>query len=162
MRLEALNGHYVVLAVTGYQFASGQSTSDQADWDANWLMIRGEVWDGDQSWDFHDPCMTTWEARELASWLRGPGNANRATVAAADREEPQLWLTEPNLMFILDGASQGITTLDIYFNAESRPPSDSNDDDEGLGHQVRLTIPQANIAAAASGWEEDLTHFPVR
>ena len=162
MRLESLNGHYVDLAVTSYQFASGQSRSEQADWDANWLMIRGEVWDGDQAWEFHDPCMTTWEARELASWLRGLSDANRATVAAADREERRLWLTEPNLMFTLNGASQGITTLDIYFNAESRPPSDSNDDDEGLGHQVRLTIPQADIAAAVSGWEEELAHFPVR
>lgn len=162
VRLESLNGHYVDLAVSGYQFASGQSRSEQVDWDANWLMIRAKVWDGDQSWEFHDPCMTTWESRELASWLRGLGDGNPATVAATDREEPQLWFTEPNLMFTLNGASQGVTTLHIYFNAESRPPSGSNDDAEGLGHQVRLVIPQADIAAAVSGWEDELTRFPVR
>ena len=148
--------------MTGYEFVHGQSKSEQADWDANWLMIRGKVWDGDQGWEFRDPCMTTWEARKLASWLRGLGDAKPATVAGVDPKEPALWLTEPNLMFTLIQASQGITKLDIYFNAESRPPAGSNDDDQGLGHLVRLTIPQADIAAAVRSWEEDLTHFPAR
>jgi len=138
VRLESLNGHFVELAVSGYQFGSGQSTSAGVDWDANWLMIRGKAWDGTQSWEFDDPCMTTWEARELSSWLRGLGNANPATVAAAEPQELRLWLTEPNLMFALHATSEGVTTLDVYFDAESRPPTGSNDDDAGLGHRVRL------------------------
>jgi len=162
VRLESLNGHFVELTVTGYQFGSGQSTSSGVDWDVNWLMIRGKAWDGTQSWQFDDPCMTTWEARELASWLRGLGTANLATVAAAEPEEVTLWLTEPNLTFTLDKASQGITTVDVFFNAESRPPTGSNDDDEGLGHRVRLTLPHADTAEAVSRWEQDLRAFPVR
>jgi hypothetical protein len=162
VRLESLDGHFVELAVTGYQFGNRQSTSSDVDWDANWLMIRGKAWDGSQSWEFDDPCMTTWEARELASWLRGLGNGHPATVAAAKPEEVTLWFTEPNLMFTLSETSQGITTVDVYFNAESRPPRGSNDEDEGLGHRVRLTIPQADIAEPVGGWEQALTHFPVR
>ncbi|GGN72457.1 hypothetical protein GCM10010112_40760 [Actinoplanes lobatus] len=162
MRLESLNGLFVDIAVTGYQFASGQSRSEQVDWDANWLMIRGKVWDGTQSWEFHDPCMTTWEARELATWLRGLSKASPATVTAADPSELRLWLTEPNLMFALNGAAQGIATLGVYFEAESRPPNGSNDDDEGLGHRVRLTIPQADITAAVTDWEQEITQFPIR
>ena len=68
---------------------------------------------------------------------------------------------EPNLMFTLAGTSQRVTTLDVYFDAESRPPNGSNDD-EGLGHRVRLTMPQAEIAAAVSDWEQDLREFPPR
>lgn len=102
------------------------------------------------------------EARALASWLRGLGKASPATVAATDPEEVRLWLTEPNLMFTLAATSQGITTLDVYFDAESRPRGDSNDDNEGLGHRVRLTIPQAEVAAAVGDWERDLTAFPTR
>jgi hypothetical protein len=162
VRLESLNGHFVEVTVTGYQFATGRSTSNEADWDANWLMIRGNIWDGTESWVFHDPCMTTWEARELATWLRGLGGTSPATDAATEVDELRLWFTEPNLMFTLNRTSQGITTLDVYFNAESRPPTGSNDDAQGLGHRVRLTIPQADIAAAVSGWEEDLTQFPIR
>lgn len=162
VRLESLNGHFVELAVTGYQFGSGQSTSAGVDWDANWLMIRGKAWDGTQSWEFDDPCMTTWEARELSSWLRGLGDANPATVAAAEPQELRLWLTEPNLMFALHAISEGVTALDVYFDAESRPPTGSNDDDEGLGHRVRLAIPQVDVAAAVDGWEQELTRFPTR
>ena len=37
------------------------------DWDANWLVIRGDVHLPDERhWHFLDPCLTTWEAAELA------------------------------------------------------------------------------------------------
>jgi len=80
--------------VTGYQFATGQSTSNEADWDASWLMIRGKIWDGTESWVFHDPCMTTWEAREFATWLRGLEGTSPAAGAAA--EPGELRLSSPN------------------------------------------------------------------
>jgi hypothetical protein len=162
VRLQSLDGKFVDIVVASYQFSGGRSSSDHLDWDANWLMIRGKAWDGVQSWEFQDPCMTTWEARELASWLRGLSSANSATVAAADPEEVRLWLTEPNLMFTLAATSQCTTTLDVYFDAESRPPGGSNDDEDGLGHRVRLTIPHTDVAAAASEWEQDLIAFPTR
>lgn len=160
MKLESLDGRYVELTVSGYEFAGGPSTPDEPDWDANWLMIAGKVWDGDQSWAFHDPCMTTWEAQQLASWLRGLGNAHPATVESADPEELRLYMTEPNVMFELNRTSEGITTLDVFFDAESQPPSGLND--EGLGHRVRLTMPQADVAAAANEWERELMSYPIR
>lgn len=162
MRLTSLDGHFVELIVTGYQFGSRQSRASDVDWDANWLMIRGRAWDGTHSWEFHDPCMTTWEARELASWLRGLGNARPATVEAAEPDEVTLWLTEPNLTFTLNSASKDITTVDVYFDAESRPPTGSSDDGEGRGHKVRLTIPQADVAEAVDHWDLELQGFPVR
>ena len=162
MRLESQNGHFVELNVTGYEFGSGRSTTSEPDYDANWLVIHGKAWDGTHSWEFDDPCMTTWEARRLASWLRGLGSASPATVAAAEPEEVTLWLTEPNLTFRLSRVAEGITTVDVYFDAESRPPTGSNDDDEGLGHKVRLTIPQADVAEVVDHWDQSLREFPVR
>lgn len=162
MRLESLNGHFVELKVTGYEFADGPSTTSGVDWDANWLVVHGKAWDGTQSWEFADPCMTTWDARQLASWLRGLGNASPLVVETAEPDEVTLWLTEPNLAFTLNRVSQGITTVDVYFNAESRPLTRSDDDDEARGHRVRLTMPQAEIAKAVDRWEEDLQQFPVR
>lgn len=162
MRLQSLDGFFVDLAVISYQFGRGESKSEGSDWDANWLMIRGKVWDGIASWEFQDPCMTTWEVRELASWLRGLGNTQRETVAAADPEPLRMWLTEPNLMFTLADTSRDITTVDVYFDAECRPPNCSFDGHEGLGHRVRLTIPQADLASAVAEWEQDLVAFPTR
>ncbi|WP_017934281.1 WapI family immunity protein [Nocardioides sp. Iso805N] len=162
MRLESLDGAFVDLTVIGYQFASGVSTSSGPDWDANWLMVHGEAWDGVQSWAFDDPCLTTWEAKELASWLRGLGSGGPTVAAGGGPGHGRFLLTEPNLMFALIEAAQGITTMDIYFEAESRPPMASCDDGEGAGHKVRLTIPQSDLARAGEGWEHDLEEFPPR
>lgn len=158
VRLESLDGQFVELAVSGYQFGSARSTSSGVDWDANWLILRGKVWDGSQSWEFNDPCMTTWEARELAAWLRGLGTA----LAVAEPGATKLWLTEPNLTFSVVESSQGVTTLDVHFDAESRPALGSNDEGDGLGHRVRLVVPQHDIAQAANHWEQGLAQFPVR
>lgn len=154
MRLESLDGLFVDLRVSSYEFECGQSTSEWPDWDANWLMVHCEAWDGVESWAFDDPCMTTWEARELASWLRSLGNP--------DPEAARLWLTEPNLTFELADASAGVTTLEVHFDAESRPPNCSSDDHEGFGHRVRLIVPQADLVAAANEWDCDLAAFPIR
>lgn len=160
MRLDSLDGTFVDLTIVGYQFAAGRSTGDNVDWDANWLVVHGKVWDGLRSWEFHDPCMTTWEARELAGWLRGLGNSHAKTVADAEPDELRLWFTEPNLMFALDATSQGITEFSVYFDAEARPSL--VDDSDDLGPRVRLRIPQAEIATAVDAWERHLLDFPVR
>jgi hypothetical protein len=118
MEFESVDGHYVELAVTGHQFGARQSSSEQPDWDANWLMIQGKVWDGDRSWTFHDPCLTTWEARELASWLRGLGHASAKVVEATAPDELRLWMTEPNLTFELNKAAQGMTTLGATLSSD--------------------------------------------
>jgi hypothetical protein len=163
VKLESLNGHFVELKVTGYQFGSDlRSTSLDVGRDANWLMIHGKAWDGAHSSEFDDPCMTTFEARELAAWLRELRDAGPVPAAAAERDRVWFWLTEPNLAFSLKSAFRGVTTLDVYFNAESRPPTGSNDDGEGLGHRIRLTMSQADIAKAVWHWDQDLQDFPLR
>jgi hypothetical protein len=159
MRLESVDGLFVELEVSSYQFGSRQSSSNGADWDANWLVISGKVWDGDRSWEFRDPCMTTWEARELASWLTGLGATASGPSDAAER---RLWMTEPNLTFESVGATDGLRVIDVFFDAEARPPTGSNDEGQGVGHLVRLSMAQADIAAAVLAWTEALRDYPVR
>jgi len=132
------------------------------DWDANWLVISGKVWDGDRSWEFRDPCMTTWEARELASWLGGLGRETPRPAETAESAARRLWMTEPNLTFEAVGATDGLWVIDVFFDAEARPPTGSNDDGKGVGHRVRLTVPHADITAAATAWSEALLDYPVR
>ena len=52
-----------------YQFSElgstrrGGTPGSNAGWDANWLVVRGEIGTSDgRSWSFTDPCLTTWEA----------------------------------------------------------------------------------------------------
>ncbi len=162
MELVSLDGRFVELAISAYQFGGGRSTSEERDWDANWLMIRGRVWDGHVSWAFHDPCMTTWEARELSGWLRGLADSNAATVKTAGPDELRMWLTEPNLTFELTGSDHGMISLVVHFDAESRPPRGSSDGDQGLGHEVRLELSTADLARAVDDWDRELVRFPER
>lgn len=162
MRLDSLDGRFVELSVTDHEFGAGRPTGERPDWDANWLMVRGKAWDGDRSWEFHDPCMTTWEARQLGSWLRGLTSASTRTVDAAEPDGLCLWLTEPNISFELAGTADDIVSLIAYFDAESRPPTGSNDDGEGLGHRLDLILAQAVLSPAVDEWDQQLTRFPVR
>lgn len=162
MRLESVDGIFVELAVSSYQFGSRQSSSDDVDWDANWLVIAGKVWDGHRSWEFRDPCMTTWEARELASWLAGLAATNPVPADAVEDSERRLWMTEPNLTFEAVGAEDGLCVIDVFFDAEARPPTQSNDEGEGVGHRVRLTVPHVDITAAVADWSAELRDYPVR
>lgn len=162
MRLQSLDGLFVDIAVSDYQFRLAQSKPGQDNGDANWLVIRGKAWDGVESWEFSDPCMTTWEARNLAAWLRGLGDTHGQGTETSRPEHVGLWLTEPNLEFTLAASSDGITTLDVHFDAESRPPGCSSQDHEGLAHTVRLTTPQVEINLAVTEWETDLRAFPPR
>jgi hypothetical protein len=72
MRLASSNGNSVTVRLDGYQYPA-ITGSDDRDYDANWLMVAGEVVNGARSWSFRDPCLLTWEAQELAGWLRSVG-----------------------------------------------------------------------------------------
>ena len=68
-----------------YQFDVPPATAGERDWDANWLMIRGYVCTADgRQWAFLDPCLTTWEARNLSAWLRGAVGVGHAGWQAGE------------------------------------------------------------------------------
>jgi hypothetical protein len=162
VKIESDDGCFADLAILSYQFPERRPTGER-DWDANWLVLRGNVWDGSQSWSFEDPCMTTWEAQDLVVWLRALDQPRTPSGSGYESGSSRMhWLTEPNVSFGLDDYAHGVTSLSAYFNLESRPRSGSNDDGEGLGHRVRLRLPQAFIARAASEWEQELQAFPER
>jgi hypothetical protein len=72
VRLLSLDGTSIDLRPIRYQFGANPQALPGTDWDANWLIIQGEVHTADgASWTFIDPCLTTWEAREFGAWLRG-------------------------------------------------------------------------------------------
>ncbi len=91
MRLVSDGGASITLHPAAYQFEVTPASGSERDWDANWLMIQGDVRTGDgRQWAFLDPCLTTWEARRLSAWLHGgarDGTAGRRDIAF-HRAEP--------------------------------------------------------------------------
>jgi hypothetical protein len=93
MRLRSTDGASVELHITGHEFpdhrvpvvevainwlqagptASQLPNADAEDllrdWDANWLQVSGSITLADgRIWAFEDPCLATWQARELAEF----------------------------------------------------------------------------------------------
>jgi hypothetical protein len=116
VRLCSSDGASITLRPAAYQFEVPPATAGERDWDANWLMIRGDVRTADgRGWAFLDPCLTTWEARNLSAWLRGAvgeGAARRRLIA----------FTEPNMAFSIEHRRAGRVRLEVRFSHEALPP----------------------------------------
>lgn len=130
-----------------------QATGPDWDWDANWLLIRGEVRDDNLAWSFTDPCLTTREAPALGGWLR-------ALATDVRTESPSF--TEPNLRIDALGDSDGRVTVEISFSQESAPREANEAVRYGDGHPVVLRMTRAALKAAADQWDRDLAPFPER
>lgn len=157
MRLESADGASVELSVKGYQFGA---SNEPRDWDANWLVIAGVVVlpDG-TTWTFEDSCLTTWEARELANWLRQVHEGHVPPSVWDSDEERLLVFTEPNIAFSLAARSEGSAAVRVHLSLESGPPSDEQ---ELFDYFVVLELSMAALADAFSAWETELQPFPVR
>jgi hypothetical protein len=150
----------------GYQFGaagaavaegSDGTTESDADWDVNWLVIRGDVTAADgRSWSFTDPCLTTWEAQDLSVWL---GAVSRD---ATDRDAAVF--TEPNISFFIDGRDGGRVRMRVRFSHESLPgwlPRDAAGWQAGE-YFVALEVDAAHLATAAGVWNTERLAFPAR
>jgi hypothetical protein len=185
VRLLSADGAWVDLRVVGYQYEQPPAASGAAavppplaaegagegelDWDANWLVIRGQVRAASgREWTFTDPCLTTWEAARLLEWLEALG---RGEVQKA------LAFTEPNLRFTLDAQDGERIRLRVRFSAESLPsgprtsgPRTSGPRTSGpqmpgpqtAGYDVPLDVSRADLAAGTRAWATECQQFPPR
>ncbi len=168
VRLISSDGAVVELQPVSYQFsrppgtrgAEGSSTTGSyADWDANWLVICGDIRTSDgQSWTFMDACLTTWEAEQLSLWLRAAGSDN-----AAAGLDPAVF-TEPNLSFFLDGVQAGRVRMRLRLSHESLPRRLrwEASGGEASEHDIALEVSGADLAEAAQAWDRDRLPFPAR
>ena len=160
MKLVSADGASVDLRVRRYQFP-GIADAAPRDWDANWLVVAGDVRLADgRGWSFSDPCLTTWEARSLGAWLRGAvTGAVEPAGFDADDEESLECFTEPNLALSLAERSETSAVVRVRFSLESRPPWSGDDLYEFF---VTLDLPFHVLSAAADEWDSELSEFPVR
>ncbi|MGY5884977.1 WapI family immunity protein [Modestobacter lacusdianchii] len=165
MLLTSLDGASVELRPTRYQFPA--APKEPGDWDANWLEVRGRVRTAaGESWKFDDPCLTTWEARELRDWLQAAADGRVAvTEAPTEDSEGLLAFTEPNLGFSVAAREGQHLVLRVHLSYESvagRPGADEEAQFDMYAYSVPLRVGREDLLAAARTWEDELTPFPER
>lgn len=145
------------MSIKSYQFGS---SNEPRDWDANWLVVAGVVVlsDGASS-SFVDPCLTTWEARELLDWLRQVRSGHVQPSIWDSDEERLLVFTEPNLAFSLAARSEESVTVRAHLSLESGPVSGES---ELFDYFVPLELTSKVLVDAIGDWEMVLRAFPVR
>jgi hypothetical protein len=108
VRLGSNYGPSVELGVLGYEFPRADKRMDV--WTANWLDIQGRIClpDG-RTWDFTHPCLTTFEATQLGSWLQrvSAGDVSLPLRSGTDSAASKLFFTEPLLAFRAESTSNG-------------------------------------------------------
>lgn len=147
MELRGRDGTELGLSLVGYQFP------DEAvdPWNSNALLAAVRVVSPHGTWEVVDPCLTTWEAARLASWM--------TTVAVApDRAEASVDAPNLTVSARVDGPR---VALIACFELEERPPwlvSVAGSDELC----VELDVSSADLVVASGALRTDLVRFPQR
>ena len=165
MLLTSSDGAGVELRPTRYQFSA--APGEPGDWDANWLQVHGCVRTAaGESWEFDDPCLTTWEARELGDWLRAAADGRVPVVEApVEDSDGLLTFTEPDLGFSVGAREGDSLVVRVHLSLESvadRPRAGEGARSAPYAHSVPLRVGRAQLLAAAQAWAEDTRPFPER
>lgn len=162
MLLESLDGTRFELTPLAYQFPQLSGENDHH-WDANWLVIHGdlELVDG-RTHAFTDPCLTTWEALRLADWLT---NVAAGTPLVDEDGETDYAPLEPCIRMHHqdDGTGTGTEiTIALYLSLEAAPPF-VPETEKGIGrYAVWFHLRPSDVTAAAQRLKQELAAFPVR
>lgn len=160
MRLVGKDGASIELAVDGYQFPRTVAAG-VGDWDANWLVVSGGVQMSDgRAHSFRDPCLTTWEASELADWLAAIAG-DQLPVSDAS-EDPHLVFTEPCLAFSLKKVAGSAVEVWVHLSLEAEPPFVMCGQSGLFENYVRLDLTRTDIQAADRSWRQELRQYPPR
>jgi hypothetical protein len=165
LKIESVDGAAVDIQPVRYQFPDVVGGGTVRDWDANWLVIRGACRTANgQAWAFEDPCLTTWEASSLATWLIEvvAGTVPPSPFDGGDDERLTIF-TEPNLAFSLQARDTTTATLRVHFSLEALPPWEQGEErTEMFEYYVPLQATLDDVSRAAADWESELAAFPER
>jgi hypothetical protein len=151
MLLRGAEGNELQLEIAGYRFPE----EERDPWDSNGLLVSVRVLSPEGSWSVLDPCLTTWEAKRLVSWL----------VHAATREPWAAAMTfaEPNLTMLAGPVAGDPNRVQVRasFALELRPPwAHTLVGSDNL--TVDLDVRRGDLALAAASLLSDLAEFPQR
>jgi hypothetical protein len=148
--LRGREGNELELGLVGYQFPD----EERDPWDSNWLLVSVRVLAPEGSWEVVDPCLTTWEAKHLVSWL--------VYVASHDLRSVPVTFSEPNLTVTARaGAGMMRVAVRACFALELRPPW-ARMVAGSANLCVDLDVDRGDLARAAASLLSDLVAFPQR
>jgi hypothetical protein len=138
------------MSILGYQFPDSKVDP----WESNSLLVSVRVSSSNGTWEVIDPCLTTWEAKALATWLL------RAT-AVGTAYGPSVF-SEPNVTMTAarQPLEQDRFDLTVDLELEERPPWAPIT--EGGPLRVRLTVDTDQLLRAAKDLMTELARFPQR
>jgi hypothetical protein len=151
MLLRGREGNELELRLVGYQFPD----EERDPWDSNWLLVSVRVLAPEGSWDVVDPCLTTWEAKRLVSYL--------IHAAAHDPLAVPMTFTEPNLTVTARSRTSAPLRVHVRacFSLELRPPWVRSV--AGTNNLcVDLDLERDDLARAAASLLSDVIAFPQR
>lgn len=151
MLLRGREGNELELGLVGYQFPD----EERDPWDSNWLLVSVRVLAPEGSWEVVDPCLTTWEAKRLVSYL--------IHAAAHDPAAAPMTFTEPNLTVTARSRTSAPTRVHLRacFALELRPPW-ARTASGSSNLCVDLDVERGDLARAAASLLADLVDFPQR
>lgn len=168
VRLLSRDGGSIELRPLAYQFDVHPAPEQGTDWDANWLVIFGEVRTVEGlGWNFVDPCLTTWNTGMVSEWLRGTVDGTVLPTPAWSDDWPVdphfRHFTEPNVAFSLAERTPSRIRLRIHLSLEALPPSLRGDDrPELFAYFVNIDTDADSVSAAADVWDLECQAFAVR
>lgn len=164
VRLLSQDGASVEVRPVRYQYGANPQAPAGTDWDANWLVIRGEIRTADgREWTFTDPCLTTWEVREIPIWLRSAANGLVQPAPNWSDEEELLHFTEPNIALSLQAYAGGRAQIRVHLSIEAAPPwLDGTNRPEMFEYFLLLDLKIEELITAAEEWANDCEPYPVR
>jgi len=149
MKLARKDGQIFDMRILGYQFPHKETE----EYDSNWLIIAGEVMHSRGSWHFSDPCLLTYEAERLASWMDA--------VAEGRLLQTICGFIEPNLEFrAVLGAQQPV--LRVYFRLEARPKWAPANCASKEDLWVEFPLEELDLRSIAQQWRRELSVYPQR
>ncbi len=151
MLLRGRQGTELELGIVGYQFPHERFDP----WDSNGLLVSVRILTPHGSWNVVDPCLTTWEAKRLVSWL--------VHAAAHDPASRPMTFTEPNLTVVARSRTSAPLRVHVRacFALELRPPWART----AAGNNelcVDLDVTRDELARAAASLLADVVKFPQR
>jgi hypothetical protein len=149
MQLNSSTGVSFQLKILGYQFPN---IIDHY-WDSNWLFIQIDVVHPKGNWTAITPSLTTFEIKQLATWLE--------TIHSKTNKLPFCSFVEPCLEFqVLK--QNNLEVLIVYFELKMLPKRARS---KGVGLRsfgIKFPVSEIDLLQAAKELRIELEKFPQR